>query len=91
MIGYITARTPTEVARDVERLSKTGCTSFVVRRVSGDAMLNRERLGAARYAAGIQADVGLEGEASSGHSSPGGASVETAGGSAMAVPEACRR
>jgi hypothetical protein len=91
MIGYLTACTPAEVARDVERLSKTGCHSFVVRRVSGDAMLNRERLGAARYAAGLQADVELEGDASSGHSSPGGASLDTAGGSATAVPEARRR
>lgn len=91
MVGYITARTPSEVARDVELLSKTGCHSFVVRRVSGGAMLNRERLGAARYAAGLQAEVELEGEVSSGHSSPGGESVETAGGSAAAVPEARRR
>jgi hypothetical protein len=91
MTGYITARTPTEVAREVELLSKTGCHSFVVRKVAGGDMLDRERLGAARYAAGLQADVELEADVSAGQVSPGGTSVETAGASGVAVPAARRR
>ncbi len=66
MRAYITARQPSEVAREVERWHKRGCRSFVLRRVSGCGELDRERLGAARYAAGIQAEVELEGDASSG-------------------------
>jgi hypothetical protein len=60
---YITARRPSEVAVDVERWRQRGCRSFVLRRVTGGE-LDRERLGAARYAAGLQAEVELEGEAS---------------------------
>jgi hypothetical protein len=71
--AYITAERPVDVASDVERWSKRGCRSFVLRRVSGAGELGRvkgggvldlERLGAARYAAGLQADVELEGDAS---------------------------
>jgi hypothetical protein len=64
MRGYITAGRPSEVAREVDRWHKRGCRSFVLRRVDGGGFVDRERLGAARYAAGIQADVELEGEAS---------------------------
>ncbi len=64
MRAYITARRPVEVARDVESWRKRGCMSFVLRRVGGGRELDQERLGAARYAAGLQADVELEGDAS---------------------------
>lgn len=64
MTAYITARRPSEVARDVERWSKRGYRSFVLRQINGGGVLDRERLGAARYAAGFQADVELEGDAS---------------------------
>jgi hypothetical protein len=63
MRAYITARRPAEVARDVESWRKRGCVSFVLRRVGG-GLMDQERLGAARYAAGLQADVELEGDAS---------------------------
>jgi hypothetical protein len=58
--GYITVTHPEEVARDVERQVKLGCRSFVLRPVAGGGMLDQERLGAARYAAGFQAVVELE-------------------------------
>ena len=61
--AYITARKPADVAGEVERWRKRGCGSFVLRRVNGDPLLDRERLGAARYAAGLQAVVELEGDA----------------------------
>jgi L-alanine-DL-glutamate epimerase-like enolase superfamily enzyme len=64
MRAYITARQPAAVARDVERWRKRGCRSFVLRQMNGGGLLDRERLGAARYAAGLQADVALEGDAS---------------------------
>jgi hypothetical protein len=64
MRAYITAARPADVARDVERWRKRGCMSFVLRQVNGGGFLDLERLGAARYAAGLQADVELEGDAS---------------------------
>jgi hypothetical protein len=64
MRAYITARRPSDVAIDVERWSKRGCGSFVLRQINGGGVLDRERLGAARYAAGAQAEVELEGDAS---------------------------
>ena len=64
MTAYITAGSPFDVARDVERWRKRGCASFVLRRVDGGGFLDRERLGAARYAAGLQAGVELEVEGS---------------------------
>lgn len=64
MTAYITAERPVDVAHDVERWSKRGCRSFVLRRVNGGGVLDLERLGAARYAAGLHAEVELEGEAS---------------------------
>jgi hypothetical protein len=61
---YIQARRPAEVACDVERWRTRGCLSFVLRQVDAGGVLDLERLGAARYAAGLQADVELEGDAS---------------------------
>jgi hypothetical protein len=58
--AYITSPRPADVARDVERLRKAGCVRFVVRRLDDGRMVDRERLGAARYAAGLQAEVELE-------------------------------
>ena len=64
MTAYITARRPSDVAREVERWAKRGCRSFVLRKMNAGGVLDMERLGAARYAAGVQAEVELEGEAS---------------------------
>ena len=58
--GYITVIHPEQVAREVERLVKLGCRAFVLRAVAGGGMLDQERLGAARYAAGRYAVVELE-------------------------------
>jgi hypothetical protein len=60
--ALISARRPEEVAREVDRFLRTGCTSFVISRIDHGAMLDLERLGAARYAAGVQSDVELEAE-----------------------------
>lgn len=64
MKAYIAARRPTDVAREVEGWRQRGCRSFVLRQVAGGGLLDRERLGAAHYAAGLQAEVELEGDAS---------------------------
>ncbi len=77
--AYITARTPVDVAREVESQLKAGCGRFLLQELDGGGMLDLERLGAARYAAGIQAEVELEGQ-----SSPVGAS-SGAGAGAPAV------
>ena len=58
----VTARRPAEVAREVERLASAGRHAFVLTRVDHGGMLDMERLGAARYAAGRHSDVGLEEE-----------------------------
>jgi hypothetical protein len=66
--AYITAAHPRDVARQVEEQVARGCRSFVLRPVAAGAMadqqldqqLDQERLGAARYAAGLQAEVVLE-------------------------------
>ena len=62
--AYITAPHPQDVARQVEEQVAQGCRSFVLRPVAGsgiaDQQLDQERLGAARYAAGLQAEVVLE-------------------------------
>lgn len=58
--AYITATHPLDVAREVERHLASGRRSFVLRRVAGGGMLDQERLGAARYAAGRHAEVELE-------------------------------
>ena len=62
--AYVTMRRPEDVAREVERLNKAGCITFILQRLDGGGMLDRERLGAARYAAGLQAEVELEGQSS---------------------------
>jgi hypothetical protein len=58
----ITARKPDDVAREVERLASAGEKSFILARIDHGGMLDRERLGAARYAAGVQSAVELEEE-----------------------------
>ena len=75
-VAYITARRPSDVAREVEARLKGGCERFMLRSIANGDMLDLERLGAARYAAGVQAEVELEGQASSGAST---ASVAGAG------------
>jgi L-alanine-DL-glutamate epimerase-like enolase superfamily enzyme len=57
----ITAQRPQDVAREVERGLRRGFRSFLLRAVSGGGMLDLERLGAARYAAGFGAQVKLDG------------------------------
>jgi hypothetical protein len=63
--GYITARTPQEVALEIDSKLRAGCGRFVLRELDGGGMLDQERLGAARYAAGLQVEVDLEVEPSS--------------------------
>jgi hypothetical protein len=58
----ITARRPADVARDVESLVHAGHRTFVITRIDHGRMLDQERLGAARYAAGLQSKVELEAE-----------------------------
>jgi hypothetical protein len=58
----ITARKPDDVAGEVERLAAKGQRRFVLSRIDHGGMLDRERLGAARYAAGLQSAVELEDE-----------------------------
>ena len=60
MHELITALRPQDVARDVEAARARGCTTFTLSSVDHGGMLDRERLGAARYAAGLQAVVELE-------------------------------
>ena len=57
--AYITARTPAGVALEVESHRDAGCCRFVLHRLDDGGMLDLERLGAARYAAGLQAVVEL--------------------------------
>jgi hypothetical protein len=75
-VAHITARRPSDVAREVEVMLQDGCDRFIIRSLANGDMLDLERLGAARYAAGVQAEVELEGHASSGAST---ASVAGAG------------
>jgi L-alanine-DL-glutamate epimerase-like enolase superfamily enzyme len=58
--ALITARRPEEVAREVEQLVGAGYRRFVVALIDHGGMLDLERLGAARYAAGLQSAVELE-------------------------------
>ena len=58
----ITARRPEDVAREVERLTRAGERSFVLVRINHGGMIDLERMGAARYAAGLQSKVELEEE-----------------------------
>ena len=60
MAAYITAPRPGDVARDVEHAKRRGCTVFTLRSVDRGGMLDRERIGAALYAAGVQSRVELE-------------------------------
>jgi hypothetical protein len=59
----ITARRPAEVAHEVEASIRKGERAFVIARIDHGGMLDRERLGAARYTAGLQSKVELEAEA----------------------------
>ena len=59
---FVTARRPADVALEVERLASAGRRAFVLARVDHGGMLDLERLGAARYAAGFYSEVGLEEE-----------------------------
>ena len=79
--AYIVARLPVDVAREVETLYSAGCRRFVLSALDGGGMLDLERLGAARYAAGVHAEVVVEGQ-----SSPAGASA----GSGVVTPEVAR-
>lgn len=58
--GFISAVRPQDVAREVEALLRSGCASFTLRSIDHGGMLDQERLGAARYAAGVQSVVELE-------------------------------
>lgn len=60
--AVIEARRPADVAREVARLVEAGRSSFVLRRIDHGGMLDLERLGAARYVAGLQSLVELEEE-----------------------------
>jgi hypothetical protein len=48
------------VAAEVEAAKRRGCTVFKLRSIDHGGMLDQERLGAARYAAGVQSVVELE-------------------------------
>jgi hypothetical protein len=50
------------VAHEVELLMREGHRQFVIRRIDHGGMLDKERMGAAHYAAGIQSEVVLEEE-----------------------------
>ncbi len=60
--GIVRARRPIDVAREVEALVREGRRDFVLSRIDHGSMLDQERLGAARYAAGVQSIVDLEEE-----------------------------
>lgn len=79
--AYIAARAPGDVAREVEAQLKAGCGRFVLRSLDGGGMLDQERIGAARYTAGVQAEVELDGQPSTSGS---------AGASGARAPEVAR-
>jgi len=58
-VPLITARRPSEVADQVERLVREGHQSFLISSVDDGGMLDQERVGAARYAAGLHSRVVL--------------------------------
>ena len=58
----IRARRPQDVAHEVEALLAAGCRLFVIQSIDHGGMLDLERLGAARYTAGLQSRVVLEEE-----------------------------
>ena len=59
----IAATRPADVAREVEDMLRAGHRAFVVVPIDHGGMLDQERLGAARYAAGLHSSVELEAEA----------------------------
>ena len=62
--AYIASRAPADVAQEVEANYAAGCRRFVLHALDSGGMLDLERLGAARYAAGLQAEVELDGQSS---------------------------
>jgi L-alanine-DL-glutamate epimerase-like enolase superfamily enzyme len=56
----VTARRPADVAREVEGMVRAGHRTFQLSSVDHGGMLDLERVGAARYAAGLQSKVELE-------------------------------
>lgn len=56
----ITSRRPADVAREVELLVRDGHHEFILMSIDRGGMLDQERLGAARYAAGLQSKVALD-------------------------------
>lgn len=58
--ALIAAHKPVEVARDVAALVAQGHRSFVISSIDDGGMLDLERLGAARYAAGLYSRVVLD-------------------------------
>ena len=58
--AYIEATRPQDVVLEVEAWVRRGSRDFTLRSIDHGGMLDRERLGAARYAAGVQAGVRLE-------------------------------
>jgi L-alanine-DL-glutamate epimerase-like enolase superfamily enzyme len=60
MDAYIEAARPQDVALEVEAWLRRGCRTFTLRSLDQGGMLDLERMGAARYAAGVQAGVRLE-------------------------------
>ncbi len=55
----ITSRRPEDVAHEVEELVRAGRRRFVIQTIDHGGQLDLERLGAARYAAGLQSEVEL--------------------------------
>jgi hypothetical protein len=62
MAELIEARRPVDVAREVARQVEAGHRAFMLRRIDHGGMLDLERLGAARYVAGLESAVELEEE-----------------------------
>ncbi len=60
--AVIAARKPEDVAHEVEALVSHGCEAFLLRSIDHGGTLDLERLGAARYAAGVQVSVVLDDE-----------------------------
>ena len=58
----ISTRRPGDVALEVEALCRAGLRDSVIVRIDHGGMLDQERLGAARYAAGLHSNVELEAE-----------------------------
>jgi len=58
--AYIEAARQQDVVLEVEEWVRRGSRNFTLRSIDHGGMLDRERLGAARYAAGVQAGVRLD-------------------------------